>query len=417
VVFSGSSSHYQDYALQNLRNYPDEDLSGTKTFIKNSLQWLGRGGKNILIDQTRRQCSPTDTGQFGIEGLDSFLKASGYEVTYNSYNNNTLTFENMTKFDVVILLGMYNPGNYFEALEKRSFSEIEITGITDYVEGGGGLLLMASGEQLGIGTDNDIYNPIANEFGVYFNNNSIDWDWDAKIHFTEHPTTANLTRVLIEYTCTLTLSNDAVPLISVNYMPEESDETDISSDSAGYNRVEVIATVSSAALIITLTVIAISIVEAAKYKFFGAVAVQYSRLRKERLLDNETREVISSHIQSKPGDHYNSIKKVLGLPNGSLAYHLRILERDGLVTAEKDGMYKRFYPADARNGERDKKLSDSQNEILDIIKSNPGMSQKDIAEQTDLTLSTVNYHINSMAEEGVVRIERIGNRTSCYLND
>ena len=81
-------------------------------------------------------------------------------------------------------------------------------------------------------------------------------------------------------------------------------------------------------------------------------------------------------------------------------------------------MYRRFYPSEMKTLKKGSytNMTKSQKMIYKIVKETPGLSQKEIAKKIDLTLSTVNYHINSMTKAGVVRLERDGNRTSCYVD-
>ena len=70
----------------------------------------------------------------------------------------------------------------------------------------------------------------------------------------------------------------------------------------------------------------------------------YSKIRREEVLDQYTRGKIHGYIIANPGEHYNSLKAQLRLKNGTLAYHLRVLEREGYVKSVRDGPFKRFYP-------------------------------------------------------------------------
>jgi len=54
--------------------------------------------------------------------------------------------------------------------------------------------------------------------------------------------------------------------------------------------------------------------------------------------------------------------------------------------------------------------------ILDYLQMGPGTSQKDLAEALGLPLQTVNYHVNKMKVEGVVKIEYEGKESRVFLN-
>jgi len=128
----------------------------------------------------------------------------------------------------------------------------------------------------------------------------------------------------------------------------------------------------------------------------------YSRLQKEKILDHETRGMIRGYILANPGDHYNSIKEALELPNGTLAYHIQVLEKEMLVRSVKDGKFRRFYPFDMRMPEGGEPTK-IQRVVLDLIRANPGITPRDAAALLGLTSSTVSYHLERLA--GLARIE------------
>ena len=144
----------------------------------------------------------------------------------------------------------------------------------------------------------------------------------------------------------------------------------------------------------------------------------YSKLKKEEVLDHFVRGQIYGYIKANPGEHYNSIKRALGLTNGSLAYHLQTLEREKFVKSSKDGLYRRYYPAGMQIPEEvEQGLNHIQSVILEIIRSHPGITQKDIAALVKLSPATVNYHISILADAQVIRVKRDGTRTHCYIEN
>jgi predicted transcriptional regulator len=169
-------------------------------------------------------------------------------------------------------------------------------------------------------------------------------------------------------------------------------------------------------------------VEGSRYKILSYFAVPlYTRLKKNKVLENFTRGKIYGFICAHPGTYFNHIKLTLALNNGTLAYHLSVLERDELVTSQNDGVYRRrFYPTEGRlpfvDGGNGKvhtyvQLNSTQNNIFKIIKDKPGLSQKDIAKLINKSTQVVNYNISTMAEKGLIKLEREGKITRCYAQE
>lgn len=143
------------------------------------------------------------------------------------------------------------------------------------------------------------------------------------------------------------------------------------------------------------------------------LVILYTKIRRVEVLDHYIRGQLHGYIIANPGDHYNNIKDELGLNNGVLAYHLMVLEREGYIVSQRDGMYKRFYPATARPPRE--RLNPMQRLIVEEVRKSEGSSQKDIARRLQVSPQVVNYHIKMLSSAGVLRLERDGRETLCYL--
>ncbi len=135
----------------------------------------------------------------------------------------------------------------------------------------------------------------------------------------------------------------------------------------------------------------------------------YSRLKKEEVLDHFVRGQIYGYIMSHPGEHYNSVRDSLKVTNGTLAHHLRTLEMQGFIKADRDGVFKRFYPVEMQIP-RDKgiRLSDLQHNILGMIRGDGGPTQQQISNRLAVSQQTVSYNLRHLSREGLVRMEKDG---------
>ncbi len=144
----------------------------------------------------------------------------------------------------------------------------------------------------------------------------------------------------------------------------------------------------------------------------------YSRLRKEEVLDHFVRGQIYGYIMSHPGEHYNFLKDALKVTNGTLAHHLRTLEMQGFIKADRDGVFKRFYPVEVQIP-RNKgiRLSDLQHHILTLIRTDGGPTQQDIALGLGVSQQTVSYNLRHLNREGLVRMEKEGRMKRYFSSD
>lgn len=171
------------------------------------------------------------------------------------------------------------------------------------------------------------------------------------------------------------------------------------------------------AVIVMLGLGSIFLSENSKYAFFTLFLPLYAKLRKKNILEHETRGLIRGYIIANPGDHFNSIKKALELNNGTLAYHLHVLKREGMIKSRRWGKFTRFYPCGMKVPENGSRYSEIQKLIINKIKETPGISQKDIAKIIGVTKPTINYHISKLMEGGRIEGRRLGIQIRYFLRE
>jgi DNA-binding transcriptional ArsR family regulator len=179
-----------------------------------------------------------------------------------------------------------------------------------------------------------------------------------------------------------------------------------------------VAIAAAAALsVVVVAAVAIGATEIGFVALMSLLLPLYSKIRKEEVLDQFTRGKIQGYITAYPGEHYNSIKAQLGMNNGALAYHLKVLEREGYVTSVRDGVYKRYYPKETAIPLRRGQFSQMQEMVLGHIRDSPGISQDGLARAMKVSNQVVHYHVRSLMAAGAVRLEKDGKETHCYLSE
>jgi predicted transcriptional regulator len=138
----------------------------------------------------------------------------------------------------------------------------------------------------------------------------------------------------------------------------------------------------------------------------------YVKLKRKDILDHFLRGQIYGHIKVHPGEHYTSIKTNLQLNNGTLTYHLDVLEREGLIISKPKGSRKVFYPVGMRVP--DNGLHAIQEDILERVNESPGMSISDLARIMGISRQLTNYHVKKLVGDGKIDIERKGVKAKCF---
>jgi len=178
--------------------------------------------------------------------------------------------------------------------------------------------------------------------------------------------------------------------------------------------------ISSAAGTGGVALLGFALTEAGKYKLLTLLPLfipLYTRIQKEDVLDQFVRGEIYGYIKTNPGVHYNQIIRELDVKNGTLSYHLHMLEKTGMVKSRKEGLrYRVFYPTGVKFPKEERyRLTELQMNIIKMIKENEGISQKEIARSLNLKHQTVSYNVKVLQQAGFIRLRKKGRITSCYI--
>jgi predicted transcriptional regulator len=159
-------------------------------------------------------------------------------------------------------------------------------------------------------------------------------------------------------------------------------------------------------------------IEIVKYGLLVLFLPLFSRISKEKMLDQPTRHRIHGYIIGNPGAHFGLIKQDLGVTNGQLAHHLRVLTRAHLIYSHIDGTRKRFYPVDFPKPESNHHyLSNTQEKILGVVEDNSGITQKKIASFVGISRQVASYHLTKMEQQGVINKEIEGRESKYYTSN
>ncbi|UCG70325.1 MAG: winged helix-turn-helix transcriptional regulator [Thermoplasmata archaeon] len=133
--------------------------------------------------------------------------------------------------------------------------------------------------------------------------------------------------------------------------------------------------------------------------FFGV----FYRLSAERALDQFNRGRIYGYIQANPGIKYTKIRESLGIKNGTLSYHLWVLERLGFVRSQREGRVRLLYPKGVPFSNGSLILSHLQFAILDILNAEGSMSQSDIARHFRISRQRAHYNVKMLRSLSLVQ--------------
>jgi DNA-binding transcriptional ArsR family regulator len=174
---------------------------------------------------------------------------------------------------------------------------------------------------------------------------------------------------------------------------------------------------AGATILATLGALAIS-TEAGRWGMLSFLVPLYTKLRKDKILDQRTRGMIEGYITANPGCNYTIIRDNLSLADGTLTYHLQVLEREGFIYSIREGLFRCFYPQGVPPPRRGKlHLSDTQADIVRITKRIPGITVGEIATAMNRRPNVISYHLKLLREGGLIRMEEDGRHVRVYPID
>ena len=121
------------------------------------------------------------------------------------------------------------------------------------------------------------------------------------------------------------------------------------------------------------------------------------------------RERIYDHVVTHPGRHFNELTRVLDLAPGQVQYHLKRLRRAGRL--EEERLYGRthYYPPAYDDWERGAlalfRRETARDVLLVLLDAGPS-SPSTVADELDIARSTLEWHLDHLTEQGLVRKER-----------
>ena len=145
------------------------------------------------------------------------------------------------------------------------------------------------------------------------------------------------------------------------------------------------------------------------------------RQKRMALLLHPFRRDLYQVLCENPGTYLLELVELLESPLGTLTWHLRILEREGLVKSIKFAGKRLYYPKMLRSREAEMAYltmrSETAQKIFAFIVNNPGCYQEQMAETLGVHHDTVRWHVSRMEEVGLVRVEKDGRKKKHFLHD
>jgi predicted transcriptional regulator len=171
---------------------------------------------------------------------------------------------------------------------------------------------------------------------------------------------------------------------------------------------------------VSITVGALIIIfmtEVGRVALLGLILVPlYTKIKREKVMDHFVRGRIYEFVCQNPGVNYSAIKEQFKLTNGTVTYHLSMLERQEFIRAKQDGIYKRYFSNNGGPAASEVEPMSLQLNIAKAIRERPGMTQKELAKHLGSSKQLVSYHIRRMKKDGQLETRRDGRSVRVFAN-
>ena len=145
------------------------------------------------------------------------------------------------------------------------------------------------------------------------------------------------------------------------------------------------------------------------------------RQKRMALLLHPFRRELYQVLCENPGTYLLELVAILSSPLGTLTWHLRILEREGLVKSIKFAGKRLYYPRMLRSEQAEMAYltmrSDTAQKVFAFVVNNEGCYQEQMAESLGVHHDTVRWHISRMEKVGLIKVIREGRKKRHYLDD
>jgi predicted transcriptional regulator len=124
---------------------------------------------------------------------------------------------------------------------------------------------------------------------------------------------------------------------------------------------------------------------------------------------SDARDAIVGYVASTPGAHFSKVRDDLSLGTGETQHHLRRLVDDGTLVFQRDGDYKRFFPAGRFSAFERTALGylrrrTPRGMLVELLR-NPGTTGSELADRLDVSRATVSGYASELDEAGLLSRE------------
>ncbi|UCH88021.1 MAG: ArsR family transcriptional regulator [Thermoplasmata archaeon] len=141
----------------------------------------------------------------------------------------------------------------------------------------------------------------------------------------------------------------------------------------------------------------------------------------DQTLTLKNRRDLYQYICKNPGMHLRAIERAMKISLGDIRYHLEYLEKEGLITSQKDEYKRTYFSAeDIYHGDRETLAllrQDSPRKILLFLINHPSSHFEDIQQELKKSKSTISFHLNKLIKCNIIEVKTEDNKNEYSIID
>ncbi|MFA7694570.1 MAG: winged helix-turn-helix transcriptional regulator [Methanoregula sp.] len=142
-------------------------------------------------------------------------------------------------------------------------------------------------------------------------------------------------------------------------------------------------------------------------------ALGYRKVEKNAILGNRNRRKIFASIAANPGVRFVVLERLTGIKEGTLKYHLLILETKRRIVSFGSGRSLRYFENNGRYNTLEKKVflhlqNPTTRRILGILAASPEVSRKDIAGIVGIAGPSITWYTKRLSGDGIISTSKKG---------
>ncbi|MFY4812177.1 winged helix-turn-helix transcriptional regulator [Haloarcula sp. AONF1] len=125
--------------------------------------------------------------------------------------------------------------------------------------------------------------------------------------------------------------------------------------------------------------------------------------------ESDAPDAIAGYVSAHPGTHFSKLRDDLKLGTGEAQHHLHRLENEGVVTSQKDGDYRRYFPAGQFSEFEQVALgylrrSTARGMLVTLLRR-PDVTASELASELDVSRPTVSNYAADLESAGLLSRE------------